>query len=94
MSSSGDEPLAMSGGCQCGAVRFRVTSFGRSSVCHCRMCQKATGGLFAALFGFGGALISLFLSKWMAKQSMGVQLIENPADPTERWLVSHSASKW
>jgi hypothetical protein len=34
-----------SGGCQCGAVRFRVTELGRGSVCYCRMCQKATAGL-------------------------------------------------
>jgi hypothetical protein len=34
-----------SGGCQCGAVRFRVTKLGRGSVCYCRMCQKATAGL-------------------------------------------------
>lgn len=33
------------GGCQCGAIRFRVASLGRASVCHCRMCQKATGGI-------------------------------------------------
>ena len=33
------------GGCQCGAVRFRVTKLGRGSVCYCRMCQKATAGL-------------------------------------------------
>jgi heat shock protein HtpX len=47
------------------------------------------GGLlaFAALFGFGGALISLFLSKWMAKRSMGVKVITEPRDATERWLV-------
>ena len=38
-----------SGGCQCGAVRFRASRFGRSSICHCRMCQKAFGGLFGAL---------------------------------------------
>jgi hypothetical protein len=38
-----------SGGCQCGAVRFRAVRFGRSSVCHCRMCQKAFGGFFGAL---------------------------------------------
>ena len=37
-----------SGGCQCGAVRFRASSLGRASVCHCRMCQKATGGFFGA----------------------------------------------
>lgn len=38
------------GGCQCGAVRFRVEgALGRASVCHCRMCQKATGGFYAPL---------------------------------------------
>ena len=39
---------AMSGGCQCGAVRFSAAlPLGRASICHCRMCQKAVGGLFA-----------------------------------------------
>jgi hypothetical protein len=38
-----------SGGCQCGAVRFRGSKFGRSSLCHCRMCQKAFGAPFALL---------------------------------------------
>ena len=39
-----------SGGCQCGAVRFRVTGALRdSSICHCRMCQKAFGGFFGPL---------------------------------------------
>ena len=38
-----------SGGCQCGAIRFRASRFGRSSICHCRMCQKAFGGIFGAL---------------------------------------------
>jgi heat shock protein HtpX len=42
----------------------------------------------AALFGFGGALISLAMSKWMAKRAMGVQVIERPANSTEEWLVS------
>ena len=38
------------GGCQCGRVRFRVAGApGRASICHCRMCQKAFGGLFAPL---------------------------------------------
>ncbi len=40
---------AHSGGCQCGAVRFRVTRLGRPSICHCRMCQKAFGGFFGPL---------------------------------------------
>jgi hypothetical protein len=39
-----------SGGCQCGAVRFKVEGpLGDASVCHCRMCQKAFGGLYAPL---------------------------------------------
>jgi hypothetical protein len=41
-----------SGGCQCGAVRFRVEGpLGRASLCHCRMCQKASGGPFGAFVG-------------------------------------------
>ena len=40
-----DASQAHSGGCQCGAVRFRVAKLGRASVCYCRMCQKATAGL-------------------------------------------------
>lgn len=38
-----------SGGCQCGAIRYRVEEFGRSTICHCRMCQKAFGAPFGAL---------------------------------------------
>ena len=38
------------GGCQCGAVRFRVDGpLGTASICHCRMCQKAFGGFYAPL---------------------------------------------
>jgi heat shock protein HtpX len=53
----------------------------------------ATGGMggllaFAAVFGFGGAFISLLMAKWMAKRSMGVQVITEPRDATEQWLVS------
>lgn len=40
---------ALTGGCQCGAVRFRVDRAGNSSICHCRMCQKAFGSFFAPL---------------------------------------------
>lgn len=45
-----------SGGCQCGAVRFRVR--GRlhdASICHCRMCQKAFGAYYAPLVSVRGA---------------------------------------
>lgn len=41
-----------SGGCQCGAVRFHATQLhDNPHVCYCRMCQKATGNLFAPLVG-------------------------------------------
>src|SRR5262249_42403890 len=43
---------------------------------------------FAALFGFGGSLISLALSKWMAKNAMGVQVIAQPRNATESWLLN------
>lgn len=43
--------------------------------------------IFCALFGFGGALISLFLSKWMAKRGTGTYIIEQPRNRQEQWLV-------
>ena len=42
---------------------------------------------FAAVIGFGGAFVSLAISKWMAKRSMGVQVIEQPRNEAERWLL-------
>lgn len=47
----------LSGGCQCGAVRFRVAALGRASFCHCRMCQKAFGAT-------GGALVTVDGLTW------------------------------
>ena len=43
--------MSTSGGCQCGAVRFRVEAggFGAASICHCRMCQKAFGAFYGPL---------------------------------------------
>ena len=39
--------MSWTGGCQCGAVRYRVEGeLGRASICHCRMCQKALGAPF------------------------------------------------
>jgi len=43
--------------------------------------------IFAAVMGFGGSFISLAISKWMAKKSMGVRVIETPSNSTEFWLV-------
>lgn len=48
-----------SGGCQCGAVRFRIHGrLGDASVCHCRMCQKAFGGFYAPLVSLRDAKLS------------------------------------
>jgi len=50
---------------------------------------ESLGGLlaFAACFGFAGALVSLALSKWIAKRSLGLRMIEAPATSTEQWLT-------
>jgi heat shock protein HtpX len=59
------------------------------------MIEQQGGGLnlttlliFCGIFGMGGSLISLAISKWMAKRSMGVQLIETPKTQQEQWLLS------
>ena len=54
-----------------------------------RLAGGGLGGLlvFAAIFGFGGALISLALSKWTAKRMMGVRVITAPQTEVEQWLV-------
>ncbi|MGE0284565.1 MAG: GFA family protein [Rhizobiaceae bacterium] len=47
------------GGCQCGAVRFRVEgALADASVCHCRMCQKAAGNFYLPLVSVKGAKLS------------------------------------
>ena len=53
------------------------------------LMQGGTGGMlvFAAIFGFGGSLISLALSKLTAKRMMGVRVIQSPQSELERWLV-------
>ena len=43
--------------------------------------------VFGALLGFGGAFFSLAISKWMAKKMMGVQLIDQPRNEAETWLL-------
>lgn len=47
------------GGCQCGAVRFHVEgALGDASVCHCRMCQKASGNFYLPLVSVRGAKLT------------------------------------
>ena len=50
---------------------------------------NSTGGILtmAMLFGFAGSLISLFLSKTMALRSVGAEVITEPRNQAERWLV-------
>jgi heat shock protein HtpX len=48
--------------------------------------------IFCALFGFGGAFVSLFLSKWMAKRGTGARVIETPQNRQEQWLVDTVAA--
>jgi heat shock protein HtpX len=58
-----------------------------------RVLDQSGGINFSALMvmstviGFSGSIISLLLSKWMAKRSVGAQVIVDPIDPTQRWLV-------
>jgi len=57
---------------------------------HVRLGQGGLGGLLvmAAVFGFGGAFISLLLSKWIAKRTMGVVVIVQPRTDSEQWLIA------
>ena len=52
--------------------------------------SRSMSGLMvmAALFGMGGSFISLAMSKWIAKKSTGAQVIEEPRNQTEQWLLS------
>jgi heat shock protein HtpX len=43
---------------------------------------------FCLVFGMAGSFVSLLISKWMAKRSMGVQVIEQPQNASEQWLYS------
>ena len=44
--------------------------------------------VMAAIFGFGGSIISLLMSKWVAKRFTGAQVIEQPRNEGEQWLLS------
>jgi heat shock protein HtpX len=44
--------------------------------------------IWCALFGFGGSILSLAMSKSIAKRSTGAQVLTNPSDPVQKWLLS------
>ncbi|MEQ1514706.1 MAG: protease HtpX [Lysobacteraceae bacterium] len=50
---------------------------------------RSNAGLLvmAAMFGFGGSIVSLLLSKWIAKKTTGAHVIDEPRNEAERWLV-------
>ncbi|MGO1617982.1 MAG: protease HtpX [Oceanisphaera sp.] len=52
--------------------------------------RNSIGGLlvFCAIFGFGGSFISLLISKWMAKRAYNVQVIDQPRNEVEHWLLT------
>ncbi len=66
-----------------GAVMFVL-----ENVFHVRLGNNAGLLLMAAIFGFGGAFISLAISKWMAKRATGAQVIVEPRNDSERWLLA------
>ena len=50
MAEQGGSEVRLSGGCQCGAVRYEVSMQPKAvHFCHCRMCQRAVGNVFAAM---------------------------------------------
>ena len=48
--------------------------------------------IMALLFGFGGSFVSLLMSKWMALRSVGGEVIEQPRNERERWLVEYCSN--
>lgn len=58
MTNTGTGQTGLAGGCQCGAIRYRLEAMPGGNICHCRMCQKASGGPFMA---FGGVPTEAFV---------------------------------
>jgi hypothetical protein len=71
----------LSGGCQCGAVRYRITGpLGHAGICHCRMCQKAFGS-------WGAALVSVPLQQF--KWTRGAPGIFRSSAPVARGFCTN-----
>jgi hypothetical protein len=71
----------LTGGCQCGAVRFAVAAApARVSICHCRMCQKASGAPFASLADIEQADFAWTRGKPAAFQSSSIAMRDFCAD--------------
>ncbi|WP_375570332.1 GFA family protein [Ahrensia marina] len=71
---------SLSGGCQCGAVRYRVTGTPETPhLCHCRMCQKASGNYFLPLAWAPGDMLTI---------SRGAPSWFHSSDPIRRGFCS------
>jgi hypothetical protein len=90
----------MTGGCQCGAVRYRVDAAAPAeiAICHCRMCQKASGNYFEACAavtpeqfrwkrGTPGAFRSLELVERNFCRDCGTPLTYRPLDGGDIWVT-------
>jgi hypothetical protein len=93
-------PIGMTGGCQCGAVRYRVNAMapGEIAICHCRMCQKASGNYFQAFAavtsetfrwtrGTPGAFRSSELVERDFCRDCGTPLTYRPLGPGNIWVT-------
>jgi hypothetical protein len=97
--------VPMTGGCQCGAVRYRIDAGSREvSICHCRMCQKASGNYFQALAavsrgsftwskGEPGAFRSSELVERDFCRDCGTPLTYRPLDDGELWITVGSLDR-
>jgi hypothetical protein len=79
MTNAATGQIGLTGGCQCGAVRYRIDAAPVGNICHCRMCQKASGGPFMA---FGGVPTESFVV------TRGALAIFQSSDIAERGICS------
>jgi len=76
-------------------IVFSILSafFGLGSVHGAGGVNFGSLAVMCAVYGMVGSMISLFLSKWMAKRSTGTVVIEQPRNSTEQWLVETVAKQ-
>lgn len=69
-------------------VNILIHFFGLEPYLYSRGIELGPLFIIGAIFGFTGAIFSLLISKWMAKTSMGVEVITQPATEQQQWLVT------
>jgi len=68
-------------------MSFFISVFGADKYLSSNGIDYGTLLVFSAIIGFSGSIISLLLSKQMAKLSVGARVIENPTNSEEAWLI-------